>query len=352
MLRPFFLLLALACASGAQSQAPGAQGQASGAQGQASSSADTRARGETFAERDARLSQEAVPTPAAYVVRERVALADAPDGRTVRTLRRRDGVRVLETSGEWSRVQWNETQGWVKSDALSDLWIRVDKSERTAYVYNGGTLSRTLPIDVSNTPEGDKTRQAGRLEKEEHRIPEGTFYVTRRNENSDYYLAFVLSYPSPVHALRGLEDGLISQGQYNAVVAAYRDFPRAAAEHAPGWADRDPRLWQRPPPGVDPRLRRDAQRAHGRALGDRRDRYAGRDRALALPPEASGESCVSGPRGSPRRLWTAAARSSYRVSSPRLWRQRPLFDRDGVAHAGADVQQVAARDRCVGHHGL
>ena len=86
---------------------------------------------------------------------------------------------------------------------------------------NSGARS---PTDVSANPEGDKIRQAGRTESDEHKIPEGTFYVTRRHDTSDYYLAFVLSYPSPVHALRGLEEGLITQGQYEAIVEAHRTF--------------------------------------------------------------------------------------------------------------------------------
>ncbi|OZC04687.1 hypothetical protein BSZ36_10290 [Rubricoccus marinus] len=162
--------------------------------------------------------------PAAYVVRDRVPLAASRGGAALRTLRRRDGVRVLEETDGWSRVAWNEVEGWLPSDALSNVWIRISKTDRTAYVYQGGHLWRELPIDVSNTPDGDKTRRAGRLEKEEHRIPEGTFFVTRRNEDSNYYLAFVLSYPTPVHALRGLEDGLISQAQYESIVSAHREF--------------------------------------------------------------------------------------------------------------------------------
>ena len=162
--------------------------------------------------------------PAFYVVRDGVALLDQPGGQARQRLRLRTGLRVLETRDGWSRVRVGAETGWVPSDALSNLWIRIDKSERTTYVYRGGELWRELPADVSANPEGDKVRRAGRTESEEHKIPEGTFYVTRRFAESDYYLAFVLSYPTPRHALQGLESGLISQGQYEAIVAAHRTY--------------------------------------------------------------------------------------------------------------------------------
>ena len=169
---------------------------------------------------------EPAPAPEAafYVVRRGVALREQPDGRALRTLRLRDGVRRVEARDGWSRVRAGGDVGWVETAALSNLWVRISKSERTTYVYRGGELWRSFPADVSGNPEGDKVRRAGRLEREEHKIPEGTFYVTRRFAESEYYLAFVLSYPAPHHARQGLESGLISRAQYNAITAAHRDF--------------------------------------------------------------------------------------------------------------------------------
>ena len=181
----------------------------------------------TFAERDRQRALTPTPetAPAYYVVEHRAALRDAPGGRALSRLPLRAPLRAMEAREDgWMRVLHGETEGWMRESEVSNLWVRVSKSERTVYVYRGAELWRTMPADVSATPEGDKIRRAARTETEEHKIPEGTFYVTRRHENSDYYLAFVLSYPTPVHALRGLEDGLISQGQYEAIVAAHRTF--------------------------------------------------------------------------------------------------------------------------------
>ncbi|PAP76516.1 L,D-transpeptidase family protein [Rubrivirga marina] len=170
--------------------------------------------------------------PAYYVTERGVALREAPheNARTLATLRTRDGVRVLAEDGApadgfahgWRLVQWGETRGYVRAGTLSNVWIRVDKSERMTYVYRGAELLREFPADVSVSPE-DKVRRSGQEELEHYRIPEGTFFVTRLNPNSSYYRAFVLSYPGPAHALRGVRDGIITQAQYEAIARADRE---------------------------------------------------------------------------------------------------------------------------------
>ncbi|HIG74879.1 MAG TPA: hypothetical protein EYQ24_09980 [Bacteroidetes bacterium] len=182
----------------------------------------------TFAERDrlAALSPDPETAPPYYTVRAGEPMRKEPGGALLATLPLRSTLRSLSEPDPdgWRRVLHGETEGWVRDEALSNLWIRIDKSERMVYVYRGAELWKTMPADVSATPEGDKIRRAARTESEEHKIPEGTFYVTRRHPESDYYLAFVLSYPTPVHALRGLDEGLISQREYESILAAHREF--------------------------------------------------------------------------------------------------------------------------------
>jgi murein L,D-transpeptidase YafK len=170
-----------------------------------------------------------VEAPAFYVVRAGAEVRTAPSATApvVETLRVRDGVRVLDadsTAGDapWHLVQTQNRRGYVAASALSNVWIRIDKSERTVYVYRGADLVRTLPADVS-MGEGDKVRRAGLDEPDHWRTPEGTFFVTRRNAASSYYRAFVISYPSPVHALRGLDAGLITEAEYQAIVLAHQE---------------------------------------------------------------------------------------------------------------------------------
>ncbi|MDT0632094.1 L,D-transpeptidase family protein [Rubrivirga sp. S365] len=165
--------------------------------------------------------------PAYYVTAPEVALRAAPDDRAavVLTLRVRDGVRVLgdEAGGAgWRLVQYGPDRGYVRAEAISNVWVRVDKSDRTVYVYRGDRLVRELPADVSRSDE-DKVRRSARGEADHYRVPEGVFFVCRKNDASQYYRAFVVSYPNPVHALRGLERGLITQAQYEAIVDADRE---------------------------------------------------------------------------------------------------------------------------------
>jgi hypothetical protein len=167
--------------------------------------------------------------PVYYVTAREATLRESPaeGAPALGTLRIREGVRVLAEAGPpldghaagWRLVQAGARRGYARAAALSNVWIRVDKSERTVYVYRGADLVRTLPADVSMSDE-DKVRRSALGEQEHYRIPEGVFFVARRHPTSQYYRAFVVSYPGPAHAARGLQDGLITQAQYDAIVRA------------------------------------------------------------------------------------------------------------------------------------
>lgn len=172
-----------------------------------------------------RSSPDVAHAPAYYVVAAGTPIRSAPvaSAPVLETLRVREGVRVMRDTvsfgAEWREVQFGGTHGFMPAQALSNVWLRVDKSDRTVYVYRGAELVRSLPADVA-VSEGDKVRRSGRDETEQWRMPEGVFHVVRLNDESSYYRAFVLSYPNPVHARRGLEDGIITAEQYRAIVAA------------------------------------------------------------------------------------------------------------------------------------
>ena len=163
--------------------------------------------------------------PAFYVAAATAAIRDAPTptGRVLETLRMREGVRVVRDTtafgAEWKWVQFGGTRGFVRAADLSNVWIRIDKSDRSMYLYRGAELVHTFPADVAIS-DGDKVRRSGRDEPEQWRMPEGVFHVVSRSDRSQYYRAFVLSYPNPTHALRGLEQGLITEAQYQAIVRA------------------------------------------------------------------------------------------------------------------------------------
>jgi len=165
------------------------------------------------------------PTPLFYVVERDARLRASPDDRApvVERISMREGVRVLAdsigTDASWHHVRHGETEGYVRASALSNLWIRINKTERTVYLYRGSELVRTLPADVS-AGTGDKVRRSRIGELEHYRIPEGTFFVVRLNAESEYYKAFVINYPNTAHAERGLRDGLITPVQFRAIAAA------------------------------------------------------------------------------------------------------------------------------------
>lgn len=165
------------------------------------------------------------PTPLYYVVERGARLRAAPEDRApvVERLPMREGVRVLADSigsdEGWHHVRYGETEGFVRVSALSNLWIRINKTERTLYLYEGSKLARVFPADVS-AGTGDKVRRSRLGELEHYRIPEGTFFVVRLHGESEYYKAFVINYPNRAHAERGLRDGLITPAQFRAIAAA------------------------------------------------------------------------------------------------------------------------------------
>ena len=158
--------------------------------------------------------------PVFYVARREAKLRPAPGHARGVRLPFRDEVRVLAAYDGHRYVDHKGRRGWLPEGDVSDLWIRIDKSDRTVYVYHGAALWRTLPTDVSLNPEADKERRSDQGEHDHYRIPEGTFFVTRKNDASSYYRAFVLNYPNEEDAERGLRDGLITDDEYRAIVKA------------------------------------------------------------------------------------------------------------------------------------
>jgi len=222
MIRSFVLFLA--CLLGAdvvvaQSETPGTPAQRGGGVGAAAETAEPGAAAEV---RRAAIED----APIYYVIRERPRVFSKPDSSTaLGRLDFREDVRVIaQREDGWSRVLTDETVGWVASKALSNVWILVDKDSRDLYVYRGTEIIRTLPADVSQNPGDDKVRRAALGERGHYRIPEGEFFVCGKNNNSQYYRSLMLSYPAPEDAERGLEAGLISQAEYDAIVRAALRF--------------------------------------------------------------------------------------------------------------------------------
>lgn len=160
-----------------------------------------------------------------YVVGRRADVFAEPDSASAAFLRLdfREGLHVVEQRADgWSLVQAGRTRGWVASEALSNVWVLIEKRSRTLYLYRGEELLRRFPADVSQNPEEDKMRRARLGEREHYRIPEGVFFICGKNPRSEYYRSLMLNYPNEEHAERGLREGVISRAEYAAIVRASR----------------------------------------------------------------------------------------------------------------------------------
>lgn len=150
---------------------------------------------------------------------------EATTARPYLQLRLREAVYVLHTEGGWHYVRTEQgSRGYIPVDHLSNLWIRVSKSRRTLYVYEGTRLVKQIPVDLANNYFSDKEKRGSTEEPDHWRTPNGEFFVVRKNPNSRFYKAFVINYPNAEDAMRGLQQGLISTVEYQRIVNAEREY--------------------------------------------------------------------------------------------------------------------------------
>jgi murein L,D-transpeptidase YafK len=92
--------------------------------------------------------------------------------------------------------------------------IVIKKGERLLELYDGESLIRSYKVVLGFAPAGDKEREG------DGKTPEGEFYLFTRNPNSRFHLSLGISYPSKDDAERGIETGLISRSEHDAIVKA------------------------------------------------------------------------------------------------------------------------------------
>lgn len=68
--------------------------------------------------------------------------------------------------------------------------ILIKKSEDKMILVSNGRKVREYAIDLGFSPEGDKKRQG------DGKTPEGTYYIDRKNPQSNFYLSLGISYPN------------------------------------------------------------------------------------------------------------------------------------------------------------
>ena len=119
------------------------------------------------------------------------------------TLNLQEPVHVIEEDGFWSKIRTDHgKEGYVETNALSNIWIRVSKRNKSVYVYEGVKLLKRIPADFGNNVVSDKIRRGNVQSPDDWRTPEGTFFVVAKNPNSKYYKALVLNYPNAEDARR------------------------------------------------------------------------------------------------------------------------------------------------------
>lgn len=157
-----------------------------------------------------------------YVVEEQPAVFAGSDStRVIGRLAYRDEVTVTAVEGTRFRVRTPAGgTGYVERDALSNVWVRVSKRNGKVYVYRGAELLHAFRADFGYNREDDKVRRGSPEEPDHWRTPEGRFLITDKNEDSRFYRALVLNYPTAEDAERGLRQGLIDESQHAKIVEA------------------------------------------------------------------------------------------------------------------------------------
>lgn len=143
-------------------------------------------------------------------------------GAVVRRLWQNQTLRRKREENGWSRVCTLSGQtGWVRSDLVSDTWIKVHKKERTLTLMRGDMAVRSWKMALCPfNPLEDKMHQG------DGGTPEGRFFVCEalREPGAAKYGArsMRLSYPSVEDARRGLVEGVVTRTQYKAILLAVR----------------------------------------------------------------------------------------------------------------------------------
>jgi murein L,D-transpeptidase YafK len=100
------------------------------------------------------------------------------------------------------------------ADGFAQYSITVKKGDRKLVLFKDGKQVRTYPIALGTAPTGHKLKQGDR------KTPEGTYYICRKNPNSQFYLSLGLSYPNKQDAAAGLKSKLINKRQHDQIVRA------------------------------------------------------------------------------------------------------------------------------------
>ncbi len=120
------------------------------------------------------------------------------------------GVGAADCASAWG----NGGSGLSPCDATKDDYVVLRKSARNLALCNRGSLVANFQMGLGFAPIGDKQVEG------DGKTPEGVFYIPQLVPESDYYLAFLVSYPDKADATRGINGGIITQSQKNSIDSA------------------------------------------------------------------------------------------------------------------------------------
>lgn len=92
--------------------------------------------------------------------------------------------------------------------------IRVFKDDRKLELWNDGNLIGVYSIGLGYSPEGDKNK------KNDGKTPEGKYYITSINDQSEYYISMGISYPNLEDAVEALTNGWITENEVTSIIKA------------------------------------------------------------------------------------------------------------------------------------
>lgn len=154
---------------------------------------------------------------AVWVSSRSAIFGKTPGGAKVKTITLGEGFEVLGEEGTYLKAKSSSgSVGWLKKSDTSSVWILLEKSKRRLTFFDQRTPLDDWGADLGPEPKGDKEKQG------DGKTPEGEFYVCRKIPNSQFYKAFLVSYPSIQHAERGLKNGWITPAQHASIVKAIK----------------------------------------------------------------------------------------------------------------------------------
>jgi murein L,D-transpeptidase YafK len=97
---------------------------------------------------------------------------------------------------------------------VAKLRIEVRKKDRKLSLFDGEAWVRELDVAFGFAPAGSKEIEG------DGKTPEGEYFVAVKNPESRFHLSLGLNYPNVGDATRGLESGLITGVEHDAIVKA------------------------------------------------------------------------------------------------------------------------------------